>query len=70
MQYLGLIFDISNTCLNKCEICVKSKLTKNPCLSTQRENELLSLIHIEQEDLKHTMTRSGKKYYVTFIDDF
>ena len=35
-----------------------------------RETELLSLIQTNIGDLKPTMTRGGKKYYVTFIDDF
>ena len=31
---------------------------------------MLSLIHTDLDDLKQTMTRGGKRYYVTFIDDF
>ena len=70
MQYLGLISSFSDACLNKCEICAESKLTKKSCTSVERETELLGLIHSDLGDLKQTMTRDGKKYYVTFIDDF
>lgn len=30
---------------------------------------MLILIHIDLGDLKQTMTKRGKKYHVTFIDD-
>jgi hypothetical protein len=56
--------------MNKCEICVETKITKKTCASVKRETELLSLIHTNLEHLKQTMTRGGKKYYVNFIDDF
>ena len=69
LQQLGTIVASNSTCPNKCEICVESKLTKRACHSVQRESELLSLIHTDLGDLKQTMTRGGKKYYVTFIDD-
>ena len=34
-----------------------------------RETKLLELIHSDLGDLKHIMTKGGKKFYVTFIDD-
>ena len=34
-----------------------------------RETKLLNLIHTDLGDLKQTMTRGGKRYYVTFIND-
>src|ERR1044072_4190668 len=71
MQSLGLISGSSKSSDNKCEICVESKLAKKPCPSvTLRESDLLSLIHTDLGDLKHTETRGGKRYYITFIDDF
>ncbi|XP_075080437.1 uncharacterized protein LOC107771575 [Nicotiana tabacum] len=33
------------------------------------ETLLLSLIHTDLDDLKQTMSRGGKRYYVTFIDN-
>ena len=56
--------------IKKCEICVESKLTKKSCPFVQREIELLGLIHFYLANLKQTMTRGGKSYFVTFIDDY
>ena len=38
--------------------------------SVTRETKLLELIHSDLGDLKQTMTRGGKKFCVTFIDDY
>src|SRR5262249_29873482 len=70
MQHLDLISRTNNSPINKCEICAESKMTKKPFPNVQRETELLSLIHIDLGDLKQTMTRGGKKYCITLIDDF
>ena len=70
MQNHGIISNINHTCMNKCEICVESKITNKTCHSIYREIELLSSIHTDFGELKQTMTRGGKKYYVAFIDDF
>ena len=34
------------------------------------ETKLFLLIHYDLRDLKQTMTIGGKKFYVTFIDDY
>ena len=70
MQSLGLINNIDYSCLSKCQICDTSKLTKKTCESVSRETKLLGLIHYDLGDLKQTMTRGGKKFYVAFIDDY
>ena len=70
MQYLDLINNIDYSSLSKCQICVTSKLTKKTCESVSRETKLLELIHSDLGYLKQTMTRGGKKFYVTFIDDY
>ena len=70
MQTLGLINNIDYSGLSKCQICATSKLTKKTCSSVTRETKLLELIHSDLGDLKQTMTRGGKKFYVTFIDDY
>ena len=46
------------------------KITKKSCKSVNKESKLLELVHITLADLKQTMTKSVKQYYVTFIDDF
>ena len=70
MQTLGLINNIDYLGLSKCQICATSKLTKKTCSLVTRETKLLELIHYDLGDLKQTMTRGGKKFYVTFIDDY
>ena len=40
------------------------------CGSVSKETKLLELIHSDLGDLKKTMTIGGKKFYVTFIDDY
>jgi len=70
MNSLDLIFCLNSSSMNKCEIYVETKITKKTCSFVKRETELLSLIHINLEHLKQTMTRGGKKYYMNFIEDF
>ena len=69
IQTLGLINNIEYSGLSICQICATSKKTKKTCCSVTRETKLLELIHSDLGDLKQTMTRGGKKFYVTFIDD-
>ena len=71
MKDCGLLTNLSLSKAERCDVCVESKSTKKshkPIL--QRESELLSLIHSDLGDLKHIMTRGGKRFYITFIDDF
>ena len=70
MQTLGLINNIDYLGLSKCQICATSKVTRKTCGSVTRETKLLELIHSDLGDLKQTITRGGKKFYVTFIDDY
>ena len=69
MQRLGLISMHDNQ-TKKVYVFVESKLTKTPCLFIQHEIELFGLIHFVLVDLKQIMSRGGKSYFVTFIDDF
>ena len=49
---------------------LNQKLTKKSCPFVQRETELLGLIYSDLIDFKQTVTRGGKSYFVTFIDDY
>jgi hypothetical protein len=69
LERLGMI-SLSDKQHDKCDVCVESKLTKKTCPSVKRESNLLDLIHTDLGDLKQTLTRGGKCYYITFIDDF
>ena len=70
MVELSLILNPSLETLGKCEVCVESKITKKSCKLIERESELLSMIHSDLVDLKNTMTRGGKRFFITFIDDY
>jgi hypothetical protein len=70
MQELGILHNLSIGDNDKCPICVEAKSTKKSCKPIEfRETKLLGLIHSDLGDLKSTMTRGGKKFYITFIDD-
>ena len=54
----------------KCETCVESKLTKKPFPSVKRDTSILELIHSYLCELNGILTRGGKRYFITFCDDF
>ncbi|XP_070007571.1 uncharacterized protein LOC142165387 [Nicotiana tabacum] len=50
---------------------MESKHTKKPFKNvTSRKTELLELVHSDLTDFKNTVSKGGKKYYITFADDF
>ena len=55
---------------NKCEICIQTKRCKKSFKSIERSTKLLDLIHNDICQLNSIMTHSGKRYFITFIDDF
>ena len=55
--------------LEKCEVCTRSKIVRKPFSSVQRELQLLDLVHTDICELNGILTRGGKRYYITFIDD-
>ena len=70
MKELGILENVKIGDNGKCQICSEAKGTKKPCKQVvQRETELRTLIHSYLGDMKSTESRSGKIYYVTFIDD-
>ena len=52
MKQFGLLSNFSNSKVEKCDVCVDAKSTKKTCKSVERETKLLSLIHIDLDDLK------------------
>lgn len=54
----------------RCEICVEVKMAKLPFNSVERNTTPLDLIYTDICDLKFVQTRGGKKYFITFIDDW
>nr|KAJ0194254.1 hypothetical protein LSAT_V11C800406360 [Lactuca sativa] len=69
MQTKGMLkYDSKD--FEKCETCVKSKFTKKPFPSVKRNTSLLELIHSDICELNGILTRGGKRYFITFCDDF
>ncbi|KAJ9545520.1 hypothetical protein OSB04_025227 [Centaurea solstitialis] len=62
--------EINNKDFEKCETCVKSKFTKKPFPSVKRNTSILELIHSDICELNGILTRGGKRYFITFCDDF
>ncbi|XP_074290879.1 uncharacterized protein LOC141617597 [Silene latifolia] len=71
LKHLDLIPSFSNTAFDKCEICVEAKHSRTPFnRQVHRASTLLELIHSDLGDFRNTMSRGGKRYYITFVDDF
>ncbi|CAN1127376.1 Retrovirus-related Pol polyprotein from transposon TNT 1-94, partial [Linum perenne] len=52
-------------------VCVEAKFAKKPFHAvTKRVTDLLELIHSDLADFKEVESKGGKRYYVTFVDDF
>ena len=56
----------------KCETCIQAKqLRKGFTTCIERETNLLELVHSDVCDNNDVLlTRGGKRYFITFIDDF
>ncbi|KAL3509160.1 hypothetical protein ACH5RR_028561 [Cinchona calisaya] len=67
MKNLNLIPNLTNLKFTKCKICVETKHHKKPFKSIEKTS---SLSELNLGDFKNNMSRGGKKYYITFIDDY
>ncbi|GJY41386.1 retrovirus-related pol polyprotein from transposon TNT 1-94 [Tanacetum coccineum] len=65
----GLI-KFQNKDFKKCETCVKSKFVKKPFPTVKRKTTLLELIHSDICELNGILTRGGRRYFITFCDDY
>ena len=54
----------------KCKICIQAKMTKEPFSKSDRNSIMLKLVHSNVCELNSVLTRGGKRYSITFIDDF
>jgi len=71
MMSLNLIPKYSIDSKKKCEICVQSKQPRkgfHTCI--KKKTNLLELIHSDVCDSNDVLTCGGKRYFITFIDDF
>ena len=69
MSSLGLIPKLPLKDFEKCESCSQAKITKTPHKSVIRVSEPLDLIHSDICEFEGILTRNGKRYFITFIDD-
>ena len=69
MSNLGLIPTLSLNEFKKCQFYNQAKITKTPHKSIIRESEPLDLIHSDICEFNGNLTRGGKRYFITFIDD-
>jgi len=68
MSKYGLI-NCDNHEAKTCEICVQAKMTRLPSPKSQRNSKILDLVHSNICEMNGTLTRGGKRYFITFIDD-
>jgi len=67
---LNLIPKSSFGSSSRCEICVQGKYVRIPFHSITRNFEPVQLIHSDVCDSNIVLTRGGRRYFVTFIDDY
>ena len=54
---------------DKCEVCIAAKMTRKPFPQVERNSELLEIVHCDICELNVLLTRAGKRYFITFMDD-
>ena len=68
---MKLIYVVYVDNFSKRSVCIEAKYTKKPLKSvTSRQIALSELVHFDLADFKNTATKGGKRYYITFIDDY
>lgn len=57
--------------VSNCVWCVEAKNTKKPFKSvTTRKIELLKRFHSDLAEFKNTISKRGKRYYMTLVDNY
>ncbi|GJT38896.1 ty1-copia retrotransposon protein [Tanacetum coccineum] len=71
LKTMNLINVVDAKEFSKCPICVEAKHAKKSFKNVAyKSTQLLELIHSDLADFKNTMSKGGKKYYITFVDDY
>jgi len=71
LRNMCLIPNVNTENCSKCHVCVETKFAKKPFKSvTIKKTELSELVHSNLADFKHTISKCGKKRYITFVDDY
>src|SRR5262249_26126395 len=70
MVHLNLIpkFNVKST--DRCQICVQAKQPRKPFKSVERNTSVLELVHSDLCEGNVIHSRGGKRYFITFIDDY
>jgi hypothetical protein len=67
---LNLILKFDVVKGSKCHVCVESKQPRKPHKAAMvRDLALLELIHSYLCEMNRELTKGGKRYFITFIDD-
>lgn len=69
MVNLGLISEYNFTDIDKCQICIQSKIVFKSHKAVEGSTNILDLIHMDVCDLKNIVNQGENKFFVTFIDD-
>ncbi|CAN1221891.1 Retrovirus-related Pol polyprotein from transposon TNT 1-94 [Linum grandiflorum] len=72
MKKMDLLSNLSgNNLSSKCSVCIESKFAKKTFFPVhKRVSSVLDLVHTDLAVFKDIESLGGKKYYITFIDDF
>ena len=54
----------------KCEICIQTNMTNKYFPKSDRNFIMLELVNLDVCELNNILTRRGKIYFITFINDF
>jgi hypothetical protein len=67
---MSLILSFSNVKGSKCQACVQAKQPRKPHKAVdERHTTLLELIHSDICEMIGVLTKGGKRYFMTLIDD-
>lgn len=69
MANIELITNLNNGISDKCITCSKCKVTHSLFMSVQISLNVLDLIHTNICEMTDIVSRGGKRYFITFIDD-
>jgi hypothetical protein len=67
---LSLIPNYTSVKNSKCHVCVESKQTRKPHKTAEARNLApLELVHSDLSEMNDVLTKGGKRYFMTLIDD-
>jgi hypothetical protein len=70
LENLNLILKFDLVKGSKCQVCVQSKQPRKPHKAAEARNLTpLDLIHSDLCEMNGILTKGGKQYFITFIDD-